>query len=202
MIAIVDYDTGNLRSVENALKKIGAEYVVTSDENVIRSASHVLLPGVGEAASAMDNLRQRGLDKVIPTLTQPVLGICIGVQIMCKSSEEGNATCLGIFSTEVRKFRPQKDKIKIPEMGWNTITKLKSPLFDGIEEGSFVYYVHSYAPAVCSEEIASTTYGEQAFSGALQRDNFFGTQFHPEKSGEVGEKILRNFIALKQTLNI
>lgn len=196
MVAIIDYDTGNLRSVENALKKLGVEYTVTSDPKTIREADHVLLPGVGEAASAMDNLRQRGLDKLIPTLTQPVLGICIGVQIMCKSSEEGNATCLGIFDTDVRMFRQEKEKIKIPEMGWNTITGLSSPLFKGIPEGSFVYYVHSYAPSLCDMGIASTTYGHQEFSAALQKDNFFGTQFHPEKSGPVGEAILRNFIEL------
>jgi len=194
MIAIVDYDTGNLRSVENALKKLGADYVVTSDEATIRSASHVLLPGVGEAASAMDNLRSRGLDKVIPTLTQPVLGICIGVQIMCQSSEEGNATCLGIFDAKVKKFQPEENKIKIPEMGWNTIENLSSALFKGLEEGSFVYYVHSYAPSISSQAIANTTYGTQTFSAALQKGNFYGTQFHPEKSGPIGETILRNFL--------
>lgn len=196
MIAIVDYDTGNLRSVENALKKLGAEYVVTSDEATIRSASHVLLPGVGEAASAMENLRQRGLDKVIPTLSQPVLGICIGVQIMCRKSEEGNATCLGIFDSEVKKFQPEENKIKIPEMGWNTISELNSPLFDSIKEDSFVYYVHSYAPSISSQSIAMTTYGSQKFSAALQNGNFYGTQFHPEKSGPIGEAILRNFLNL------
>lgn len=196
MIAIVDYDTGNLRSVENALKKLGAEYTVTSDEAVIRSADHVLLPGVGEAANAMQNLRDRGLDKVIPTLTQPVLGICIGVQIMTRCSEEGNAECLGIFGTEVRMFRQEEPKIKIPEMGWNTITDLSSPLFKGIAEGAFVYYVHSYAPAPCEMAIAKTTYGSQTFSAALQKGNFYGTQFHPEKSGPVGEAILRNFLEL------
>ncbi len=200
MIAIVDYDTGNLRSVENALKKLGKDYVVTSDPDVIRSASHVLLPGVGEASSAMDKLRERGLDKVIPTLTQPVLGICIGIQVLCKSSEENNATCLGVFDSEIRRFREEEPKIKIPEMGWNTISDLDSPLFNGINDGDFVYYVHSYAPTMPQDEstkaIAKTTYGSQTFAAALRRGNFYGTQFQPEKSGPVGSRILKNFLDL------
>ncbi|MCR5003243.1 MAG: imidazole glycerol phosphate synthase subunit HisH [Bacteroidales bacterium] len=200
MIAIVDYDTGNLRSVENALKKLGQDYVVTSDPEIIRSADHVLLPGVGEASSAMDNLRSRGLDKVIPTLTQPVLGICIGIQVLCQCSEEGNATCLGVFDSKVRKFQPEEEKIKIPEMGWNTIESLDSPLFKGIKEGDFVYYVHSFAPSLPqsgdTRVIAKTTYGSQTFAAALNRGNFYGTQFHPEKSGPVGSRILKNFLEI------
>lgn len=200
MIAIVDYDTGNLRSVENALKKLGKDYVVTSDPDVIRSASHVLLPGVGEASSAMDKLRERGLDKVIPALTQPVLGICIGIQVLCRSSEENDATCLGVFDSEIRRFREEEPKIKIPEMGWNNIFDLDSPLFKGINEGDFVYYVHSYAPTMPQDgqtkAIAKTTYGSQTFAAALNRGNFYGTQFHPEKSGPVGSRILKNFLDL------
>ena len=192
MIAIIDYNTGNIRSVMNALARIGAaDCVLTADADVIRRASHVLLPGVGEAGTAMNELRTRRLDTLIPTLTQPVLGICIGTQLMCLSSEEGNTTCLGIFPTRIVRFQ----SLKVPHMGWNTITDLRSPLLEGIGEGAYVYYVHSYYPELCSSAIACTDYGV-TFSAALQRNNFFGTQFHPEKSGAVGEQILRNFLAL------
>ena len=192
MIAIIDYNTGNIRSVMNALSRIGAaDCVLTDDADTIRRASHVLLPGVGEAGTAMNELRKRRLDTLIPTLTQPVLGICIGTQLMCLSSEEGDTTCLGIFPTRIVRFR----SLKVPHMGWNTITGLRSPLLDSIDEGSYVYYVHSYYPEPCDCTIARTEYGIP-FSGALQRDNFFGTQFHPEKSGPVGEHILRNFLSL------
>ena len=193
MIAIVDYSTGNLCSVENALGRLGAEYVVTSDEKVIMSADRVLLPGVGEAAGAMARLRERGLDSVIKTLTQPVLGICIGVQLMCRHSAEGDTECMGIFGNDVLKF--DNNTVKVPHIGWNTIGSLKTRLFEGIDEGSYVYYVHSYAPTVSEETIAVTDYGVE-FSGALNRDNFYGTQFHPEKSGGVGEAILKNFLKL------
>lgn len=192
MIAIIDYNTGNIRSVMNALARIGAaDCVLTADADVIRRASHVLLPGVGEAGTAMNELRTRRLDTLIPTLTQPVLGICIGTQLMCLSSEEGNTTCLGIFPTRIVRFQ----SLKVPHMGWNTITDLRSPLLEGIGEGAYVYYVHSYYPQCCPCTIARTEYGIP-FSGALHKDNFFGTQFHPEKSGSVGEQILRNFLAL------
>lgn len=194
MIAVVDYDTGNLRSVENLLTKLGEEYIVTSDIEAIKNAEKVLLPGVGEASSAMAKLRERSLDEVIPVLTQPVLGICIGVQLMCRISEEGNTKCMGIFDTDVVRF---KDKaLKIPHMGWNTIENLSSPLFDGIDEGSYIYYVHSFAPQICSQAVATTTYGVE-FSAALNKNNFFGTQFHPEKSGVIGEKIVANFLKMK-----
>ena len=199
MIAIVDYHTGNICSVMNALTRIGAtNCVLTADAALIRQASHVLLPGVGEAGSAMNELRQRGLDTLIPTLTQPVLGICIGTQLMCLSSEEGETTCMGIFPTRIVRFKPDKAQqaaFKVPHMGWNTITRLRSPLLSGIGEGAYVYYVHSYYPELCDSAIACTGYGV-TFSAALQRDNFFGTQFHPEKSGAVGEQILRNFLTL------
>jgi len=195
MIAIIDYNTGNIRSVLNALARMGAtDCMLTADADVIRRASHVLLPGVGEAGTAMNELRSRRLDTLIPTLTQPVLGICIGTQLMCLSSEEGDTTCMGIFPTRIVRFREEAE-LKVPHMGWNTIAQLRSPLFNGIDEQSYVYYVHSFYPEPCDCTIARTEYGIP-FSGALQRDNFFGTQFHPEKSGPVGEQILRNFLAL------
>jgi glutamine amidotransferase len=194
MIAIIDYDTGNLRSVENALGRLGAEYVVTADHETIRRAERVVLPGVGEASSAMAKLRARRLDTLIPTLTQPVLGICIGLQLMCLASEENDTECMGIFDAHVRRFVPSPT-LKVPHMGWNRIEKLQGGLFAGIDEGSSVYYVHSYAPELCRQTIATTDYGG-AFSAAIGRDNFFGTQFHPEKSGAIGQQILKNFLEL------
>lgn len=200
MTAIVDYDTGNLRSVYNALGRIGAEYQITDNPDTIRRADHVLLPGVGEASSAMEKLRERHLEEVIKSLTQPVLGICIGMQLMCQSSEEGNAQCMGIFPNKVKKFRidaasDEAHTIKVPHMGWNQISSLKTPLFDNIKENSFLYFVHSFAADVNTSTIALCSNGTE-FSAALNRDNFFGTQFHPEKSGSIGEQILRNFISL------
>ncbi|MFI3323400.1 MAG: imidazole glycerol phosphate synthase subunit HisH [Rikenellaceae bacterium] len=194
MIAVVDYDTGNLRSVANALGRLGAEFCVTDNHKQILAASHVLLPGVGEAQSAMTKLRERGLDELIPSLTRPVLGICIGVQLMCRSSEEGAAQCMGIFDSCVKRF-PNDMNLKVPHMGWNSIEQLRSPLFEGIAEGSYIYYVHSFAPELSQHTIATTTYGLD-FSAALSRDNFFGVQFHPEKSGEAGSQILENFLRL------
>lgn len=213
MIAVIDYDTGNLRSVANALGRLGAEFTVTGDAETIRSADRVLLPGVGEASSAMEKLRQRGLVEVIRSLTRPVLGICIGVQLMCRRSAEGDTPCMGIFDTDVKRLgetfsgRPAcscgcmgpaaapAEELKVPEMGWNTVERLRSPLFTGLEEGAYVYYVHSYAPGLCPQTIATTLYGGP-FSAALGRDNFYGTQFHPEKSGRIGERILKNFLEL------
>ncbi len=198
MIAVVDYDTGNLCSVENALRRTGVDFVVTSDEATLRAASKVLLPGVGEASSAMEKLHQRGLVSVIPSLTQPVLGICIGLQLMCEHSEEGDAECMGIFPTRVVRL-PQNAQdgslLKVPHVGWDTIENLRTPLFDNIKEGSHLYYVHSYAAQLCDSAIATTTYGVE-FSAALNVGNFYGTQFHPEKSGSVGEVILQNFLKL------
>lgn len=194
MIAIVDYDTGNLCSVCNALRRLGVDYVVTDDAETIRNADKVLLPGVGEASSAMEKLRERGLCDVIKNLTQPVLGICIGMQLMCARSEEGNTECLGIFPTEVMRFAADKATgVKVPHMGWNEVRNLRTPLLDGIREGNFLYFIHSFAPQMCDEAIATSVNGVQ-FAAALNRGNFYGTQFHPEKSGMLGEMIIRNFV--------
>ena len=216
MIAIVNYDTGNICSVTNALKRVGCtDWVHTDDKDILMKADKVILPGVGEASTAMAKLAERGLDTFIPTLTQPVLGICVGTQLMCQSSEEGNVECMGIFRTKVKKFQPgthpngpilnsenefsifnsQFSIEKVPHMGWNQITHLRTPLFKGIDEGAYIYYVHSFYPELCDDTIATTRY-INAFSGALGRDNFFGTQFHPEKSGAVGAQIIKNFLEL------
>ncbi len=202
MIAIVNYDTGNIRSVTNALVRVGCtDWIYTDDKTILAQADKVILPGVGEASTAMAKLAERGLDTFIPTLTQPVLGICIGTQLMCQSSEEGNAQCMGIFRTKVKKFMPQQladERLsieKIPHMGWNQITDLRTPFFKNIQEGAYIYYVHSYYPELCSDTIATSHYIND-FSGALGRDNFFGTQFHPEKSGTVGAQIIKNFLEL------
>ena len=196
MIAIIDYDTGNLRSVCNALDRIGAEYVLTDSPEVILNADRVLLPGVGEASTAMQKLQERGLCGVIKSLKVPVLGICIGMQLMCRHSDEGDVDCLGIFGADVKKFEPDPSRgVKVPHMGWNAITELRTGLFEGLPDGSFVYFVHSFAASVCSDTIAVSDNG-RTFSAAMRRDNFYGVQFHPEKSGEVGEMILRNFMNL------
>lgn len=194
MIAIVDYDTGNLCSVCNALGRLGVQYVVTDDAETIKKADKVLLPGVGEASSAMEKLRERGLCEVIKGLTQPVMGICIGMQLMCRCSEEGNTECLGIFDTEVKRFSADKKAgVKVPHMGWNEIRNIETPLLSGLREGEFLYFVHSFAPQMCGEAIATSINGVQ-FAAALNKGNFYGTQFHPEKSGTIGEQILRNFV--------
>jgi glutamine amidotransferase len=196
MIAIIDYDTGNLRSVCNALDRIGAEYVLTDDPAVIARADRVLLPGVGEASSAMQKLQERGLCEVIKALKVPVLGICIGMQLMCRHSEEGNVDCLGIFDAQVQKFEADPSQgVKVPHMGWNSITDLRTGLFEGLSEGEFVYFVHSFAADVCEDTIAVSENGRR-FSAALRKGNFYGAQFHPEKSGDVGERILKNFMNL------
>ena len=194
MIAIIDYKMGNLRSVENALKRLGAEFVVTADAEVIRRADRVLLPGVGNAAEAMENLRKADLVDVIRSLRRPVLGICVGMQVMCRHSEEGDAKCLGIFDAHVKRFVPTAEE-KVPHMGWNSIGNLESKLFKDIKGGEMVYYVHSYYPELCPDTIATTRHGVM-FSAALKYENFYGTQFHPEKSGDVGERIIANFLML------
>lgn len=206
MITIVDYDTGNLRSVINALRRLGAGYSLSSDPKEIAAAEKIVLPGVGEAATAMEKLRERGLVQTLRQLTQPVLGICLGMQLMCRRSEEGDTECLGIFDNTVRRFAPPldmyvpetgviKSTIKVPHMGWNDIMGLKSALYKSVPENSFVYYVHSYAADINEDTIATTFYVDN-FSSSIRRNNFYGAQFHPEKSGAVGEKILKNFLEL------
>ena len=191
-IAIIDYGAGNVQSVLFALERLGFAGIVSNDWNTIKSADKVIFPGVGQASSAMKMLVDSGLDILIPTLKQPVLGICLGMQLMCKHSEEGNTNGLGIFDVNVVKF---SNEVKVPQMGWNTIYNLKSPLFNGIKENEFMYLVHSYYASLSEKTIATTNY-EQEYSTALQRDNFFGVQFHPEKSGIFGEQILKKFLNL------
>ncbi|MBO6058581.1 MAG: imidazole glycerol phosphate synthase subunit HisH [Bacteroidaceae bacterium] len=195
MIAVVKYNAGNIRSVLNALNRLGVEPVLTDDAEALRNAERVLFPGQGEAATAMAYLRERGLDRVICSLRQPVLGICIGQQLMCSHSEEGNTDCLGIFPMEVVRFQPQRHEDKVPQMGWNSIHNLKTRLFDGVDEGSFIYNVHSFYVPESPYTIASCEY-ILPYSAALNKDNFYSTQFHPEKSGSVGEQILKNFLKL------
>jgi len=195
MIAIADYGVGNIRSVVNALRRAGVDNpVYTGDPAQLRAADKVILPGVGEASTAMRALVGSGLAELIPTLTQPVLGICVGAQLMCASSEEGDTECMGIFPAKVCRFAPAPG-LKIPHMGWNSISKMSSPLFAGLPEGAYVYFVHSYYPQICSATIAESAHGVP-FSAALGRDNFYACQFHPEKSGETGALILKNFLSL------
>ena len=194
-VAVIKYNAGNIFSVLYALKRIGVDAVVTDDFDTIRNADKVIFPGVGEASSAMAYLREKGLDQLIVSLTQPVLGICIGEQLMCRHSEEGNVDCLGIFDVDVKRFDNSAcPHLKIPHMGWNTISTTDNPLLKGLD-GKFVYFVHSYYAPVCSHTIASCHY-ITPYSAALHRDNFYATQFHPEKSGDIGELILKNFIDL------
>ena len=195
-IVIIKYNAGNIFSVEHAFKRLGIEAVVTGDKELIRKADKVIFPGVGEASSTMQHLQQTGLDKLIPDLKQPVLGICLGMQLMCSRSEEGNVDCLNIFGTEVKRFVPQKQEDKVPHMGWNTISNVKSDLFDISLENQFVYFVHSYYVAI-SEHTAAVTDYIHPFSAAMHKENFYATQFHPEKSGSVGESILKNFLKIK-----
>lgn len=195
-IVIIKYNAGNIFSVEHAFKRLGIEAVVTGDKELIRKADKVIFPGVGEASSTMQHLQQTGLDKLIPDLKQPVLGICLGMQLMCSRSEEGNVDCLNIFDTEVKRFVPQKHEDKVPHMGWNTISNVKSNLFDISLENQFVYFVHSYYVAI-SEHTAAVTDYIHPFSAAMHKNNFYATQFHPEKSGNVGESILKNFLKIK-----
>lgn len=195
MIAIVDYDAGNIKSVMNALRRLDVDFLLTADPERIKAASKVILPGVGNAAEAMKSLRDKGLVELIKGLRKPVLGICVGMQIMCRRSEEGDAQCMGLFDCDVCRFVPEPD-VKVPHMGWNGISNLESKLFKGLDEGSFVYFVHSYYPGLCTDTIATCRHGKTLFSAALKYENFYGTQFHPEKSGDVGEMILKNFVAL------
>lgn len=191
-VVIIDYGAGNIQSIKFALERLGYEGVLSSEAEEIMSADKVIFPGVGEASSAMRKLKSTGLEKVIPKLTQPVLGICLGMQLMCNSSEEGETRGLGIFDVDVIHF--EKD-LKVPHIGWNRIKDLKTPLFEGVAEQEFVYLVHSFYAPVCSETIAKCDYGVN-YSSALNKNNFYGVQFHPEKSSEAGEKILENFLKL------
>lgn len=192
-IAIIDYGAGNIQSIQFALERLGFEGILTNDVTFIQSADKVIFPGVGEASSAMKKLKESGLDQLIPTLKQPVIGICLGMQLMCKSSEEGNTKGLGIFDVDIIKF---SNAVKVPQMGWNTIYNLNSNLFKNIQENDYMYSVHSFYAPKCAEMIATTNY-QLEYATALQKDNFYGVQFHPEKSGVVGEKILKNFLELK-----
>ncbi|MCP9749870.1 imidazole glycerol phosphate synthase subunit HisH [Ferruginibacter sp. HRS2-29] len=192
-IAVIDYDAGNVQSVMNALQRLGVESFLTDDTGLIREADKVIFPGVGHAAAAMQKLRNKSLDQVIVSLKQPVLGICLGLQLLCRHSEEGNTGCLGIFDTAVRRF--ELEGLKVPQVGWNNIFGYASPLFDTVKENGFVYCVHSYYAEVCSQTVATTEYGIP-YSAALQKDNFYAVQFHPEKSGSIGEMILQNFLSL------
>ena len=192
MIAIIKYNAGNIRSVENAFMRLGCDCLVTDDKEMIASAEKVVFPGVGEASSAMEYLKKYGLDDLIKSLKQPTLGICLGQQLMCNYSEEGNTACLGIFDAAVKKFPPDE---LVPHIGWNNLENLKSGLFNGISPEDNVYFVHSYYSALSEETIATCQY-ILPFSAAMQKNNFYATQFHPEKSAGVGEKIIENFLAL------
>ena len=196
-LVIIKYNAGNIQSVLYALERIGAEAVVTDDPEQILAADKVIFPGVGEASTAMGYLRDRGLDVLIRGLRQPVLGICLGMQLMCSYSEENDTECLGIFGEKVRKFEAGKgnDKFKVPQIGWNTIYGLKTPLFEGVAENSYCYFVHGYYAALGEHTVATTDY-TLPYSSGLHQDNFYGVQFHPEKSAQAGERILKNFIAL------
>jgi glutamine amidotransferase len=194
MTAVLKYNAGNVQSVLFALERLGVQAVWTDNPDTLRAADRVIFPGQGEASSAMQYLRERGLDEVIRSLQQPVLGICIGLQLFCRHSEENDTDCLGIFDANVRKFSGMEG-LKVPQMGWNQIVSLQGPLFVGVPEESFVYFVHSYYAEEHPAATAITEYGER-FSAAMQRDNFHAVQFHPEKSGSTGQKILQNFLNL------
>ena len=194
VLAIIKYNAGNVQSVLYALKRLGYKAIVTDDENELRKADKIIFPGVGNARAAMESLQQTGLDKIIPALTQPVLGICVGMQLLCNYSEENDTECLGIIDTIVKKF-PSQNGIKVPQMGWNSIYNYQSALLKGLPENAFVYYVHSYFAMLCDATVATTNY-VLPYSAIIQKNNFYGVQFHTEKSAEVGDKILSNFLEL------
>ena len=195
-IAIVKYNAGNIYSVVNALKRLGIEPLLTDNAEQLLKADKVLFPGQGHAGEAMDYLRAHKLDRVIRELRQPVLGICVGQQLLCKHSEEGDTECIGIFNAEVKRFQPQRHEDKVPCMGWNQLYNIKSSLYKGLNDGCYTYFVHSYYVPLCEDTIATADY-IQPYSAALHKDNFYTCQFHPEKSGAVGERIIRNFLELK-----
>ena len=192
-IVIINYGAGNIQSIKFAIQRLGYEAVLSNDVKEIQGADKVIFPGVGEASSAMEKLKSTGLDKLIPTLKQPVLGICLGMQLMCNFNEEGNTKGLGIFDVDVVKFN---NTVKVPQIGWNQIENLNSELFKGIAEKEYMYLVHSYYVPLNNEAIATTEYGLK-YASALQKDNFYGVQFHPEKSSKAGEQILKNFLKLE-----
>lgn len=195
-VAIIKYNAGNIYSVYCAVTRLGAEAVITDDVEEIKSADKVIFPGVGEARAAMEYLNEKGLSDVIRGLKQPVLGICIGMQLLCKHSEEGDIDCLGIFDVPVVRFQPSDKNLKVPQVGWNQITDhTGNPLYEGVKEGDYVYYVHSYHVPVCPWTIAQTEY-VKTYSASLHKDNFWATQFHPEKSGSVGEMIIANYLKM------
>ncbi len=191
-VAIIDYGAGNIQSLQFALNRLGVQGVLTADVDQLQTADKVIFPGVGEASSAMQKLNASGLQHLLPTLTQPVLGICLGMQLMCNSTEEGMTQGLGIFNVDVKRFSA---KVKVPQMGWNTISNAKGPLFDAIDDKEYMYLVHSFFAPSCSNTIAETNY-DGAYSTALQKDNFYGVQFHPEKSSKAGSQLLQNFLSI------
>lgn len=194
-LVIIKYNAGNIQSVLFAMERAGVEATVTDDPEEIEGADKVIFPGVGEASSAMQYLKERNLDSLISRLKQPVLGICLGMQLMCRHSEENDTPCIGIFDESIKKFQSPDPTYKIPQIGWNTIYDLKSPLFKGLPENSFCYFVHSYFAMKGEHTIATTTY-TTPYSAALHKENFYGVQFHPEKSAATGALILNNFLAL------
>lgn len=194
-VAIIKYNAGNIYSVVNTLRRLGIEPILTDNAMTLRNADRVIFPGQGEAGGAMKYLREHGLDNVIRSLTQPVLGICVGQQLLCRHSEEGDTDCLGVFDAEVKRFCPTRHEDKVPAMGWNSLYDMHGPLFKGLHNDDFVYFVHSFYVPICADT-AATTCHIVPYSAALQRDNFYATQFHPEKSGTVGEQIIKNFLEL------
>ena len=191
-LVIIDYGTGNIKSIQFAFKRLGVEAKLSNIPEEILAADKIIFPGVGEASNAMQKLKESGLDVLIPKLKQPVLGICLGMQLLCNYTEEGDTKGLGVFNTNIKRF---SNKVKVPQIGWNIITNLKSMLFNGISDGEYMYLVHSYYAEICKETISVTNYNYN-YSSALQKDNFYGVQFHPEKSSIVGEQVLKNFLEL------